>query len=628
HNGGRILPALNSDSRPVDLVETPSFVRGGGDGRFDAGDEVVFYATGPRDWIYDADRTIPWRSTVNPYSTQTHAFIRVDGTNAVRVEEPAFPNFTAPTVLTETIGRFAVEEERIMLLQDFSGSGLEWFGPSLDSVVPSRTVLDATPPGLANGTATIRSRVLASSNPRATFTYRAGSATATASPRTILIANQQGFIATEDNVEFTTDVQAGTPVRVDLQYSGPSIGKGWIDWVELFYPQRLQPENGYLRFTTPAGETAPLELQLSGFSETPQVWDVTESGAVRRLAVQTGGAGFRVQLDPGARPRELVAFVPAGTRSPEAATPVANQNLHSLSAAPDFVIVAPEVFLEPARELAEHRRRDGLTVEVAEVEQIYNEFSGGTPDMRAVRDYFRFLYTLDAGNLQYALLFGDGHYDFRGIEDSAEDPLGPNHVLPYETERTILQEASYTSDDYFGLLDDNEGVWAWPGINGIRPFQGVVEAMDIGIGRIPARTIEEARGVVAKIKHYESPETQGRWRTRYTFVADDEYPTTRGDGDLHTQNADVVAEDVSARFPEMKIDKVYAISYPAESTPNGQQQVPEATRAVVRLIDEQGSLLWNYSGHGGYAGLADEDLLTLEDIELLNNFDKLTTFVT
>ncbi|MEM6338227.1 MAG: type IX secretion system sortase PorU, partial [Bacteroidota bacterium] len=228
----------------------------------------------------------------------------------------------------------------------------------------------------------------------------------------------------------------------------------------------------------------------------------------------------------------------------------------------------------------------------------------------------------------YALLFGDGHYDFRGIEDSAEDPLGPNHVLPYETERTILQEASYTSDDYFGLLDDNEGVWAWPGINGIRPFQGVVEAMDIGIGRIPARTIEEARGVVAKIKHYESPETQGRWRTRYTFVADDEYPTTRGDGDLHTQNADVVAEDVSARFPEMKIDKVYAISYPAESTPNGQQQVPEATRAVVRLIDEQGSLLWNYSGHGGYAGLADEDLLTLEDIELLNNFDKLTTFVT
>ncbi|MEM6336421.1 MAG: hypothetical protein AAF752_07630, partial [Bacteroidota bacterium] len=327
HNGGRILPALNSDPRPVDLVETPSFVRGGGDGRFDAGDEVVFYATGPRDWIYDADRTIPWRSTVNPYSTQTHAFIRVDGTNAVRVEEPAFPNFTAPTVLTETTGRFAVEEERIMLLQDFSGSGLEWFGPSLDSVVPSRTVLDATPPGLANGTATIRSRVLASSNPRATFTYRAGSATATASPRTILIANQQGFIATEDNVEFTTDVQAGTPVRVDLQYSGPSIGKGWIDWVELFYPQRLQPENGYLRFTTPAGETAPIELQLSGFSETPQVWDVTESGAVRRLAVQTGGAGFRVQLDPGARPRELVAFVPAGTRSPEAATPVANQNL-------------------------------------------------------------------------------------------------------------------------------------------------------------------------------------------------------------------------------------------------------------------------------------------------------------
>src|SRR5690606_31255483 len=146
----------------------------------------------------------------------------------------------------------------------------------------------------------------------------------------------------------------------------------------------------------------------------------------------------------------------------------------------------------------------------------------------------------------------------------------------------------------------------------------------VGIGRLPTRTAEEAAAVVAKIKHYEDPATFGAWRSRYTFVADDHLPG--GDNGLHIQNADVVAEMVRAEYPNVDLEKVYLAAYPATVTAVG-RRIPEAA-ADIRRILEEGTLVWNYSGHGGVEGLTDEKVITVEEIERLENYDRLTVFVT
>src|SRR5690606_30710718 len=269
-----------------------------------------------------------------------------------------------------------------------------------------------------------------------------------------------------------------------------------------------------------------------------------------------------------------------------------------------------------------------LNVEVAVVSRIYNEFSGGLQDMRAIRDYFRFLYdrsTDDSRRLRYALLLGDGHFNFRNLGGDSQQPELTNWILPYETEDSFDPDLSYTSDDYFGLLDPEEGIWAWPGI-----YYGVsTERVDIGVGRIPAQTLEEAAAVVAKIKHYENPETYGSWRTRYLFVADDGYngirPVLENRPDLHTQNSDVVAELIRQQEPAINLRKIYGISYTREFL-NG-WRLPGARRDLLAALNE-GVLIMNYSGHGGEFSLAQEEIFTQSDALALRNLDRVPIVVT
>ena len=254
---------------------------------------------------------------------------------------------------------------------------------------------------------------------------------------------------------------------------------------------------------------------------------------------------------------------------------------------------------------------------------MFNEFAGGTGDMRAVRDYMKFLYDrAPSGQLpQYLLLFGDGHFNYRRIGNTASsnpEPPGPSYVPPFETENMLNRTSSYTSDDYFALLGDDEGVFEY--------FDASGEArVDLGVGRLPARTPDDARVLVDKIIRYDSPATRGEWRTRMTFVADDQYPND-WDEDLHVLNADGTAERAQATDRSVTLQKIYGPSYPSVITARGRVR-PQAQEAIVQAINE-GTLVWNYSGHGGPEGLGDEDYVTEEVVSRLDNPDRLPVFVT
>ncbi|NBC16747.1 MAG: type IX secretion system sortase PorU, partial [Bacteroidetes bacterium] len=358
---------------------------------------------------------------------------------------------------------------------------------------------------------------------------------------------------------------------------------------------------------------------------------------VRRLGVQPDGNGYRVEVAAAdtTQPREILAFTEAAVRSldaealcPDGACRVPPQNLHGIAQFPEFVIVTPAAFQEAAQALAEHRRqRDGMTVQVTQVEQIYNEFSGGQMDPRAIRDYFRFLYDRGPGDdpaLRYALLMGDGHYNYRQL--GQEPPALTNWLPPYQTEESFDPDRSYTSDDYFGLLDPIEGRWVYTFYTSPGPLE---ERVDIGIGRMPVQSLTEAQRMVDKIRRYEDPSNYGAWRSRYLFIADDGFngqsATLERSPDLHTQNIEVAAQQVDAVEPSLNQQKVYAISYPRVFL-NG-WRIPGAKSDVMASLRE-GVLVANYSGHGGEFGLAQEEVFTREDARTLDNGDRMPVFIT
>ncbi|MFK7849297.1 MAG: type IX secretion system sortase PorU [Rhodothermales bacterium] len=634
-NGGAPLPALNSTPRAADLLENPVFVRGGGDGSFGDADVLLFYGAAATGWNYDSDAG-EWIHYVNPFSVQNYYFLKVASEDGVRVEENSFPGFPDATSFSEVTGRLFVDFDQFNWSKQ-NGSGLTWVSNPIDATGRLDILTDSLPPGLNGGDITYTGRVAIKSNPSAFARFSNGS-TQLGQVRTGSVSSgTEAPSARLTEITFEETLSAGQGMNLSMtleqQPNNPEVA---LDWMRAFYPKVLSAQNGIVRFATPAAQTGRFEFQLSGFTAAPRVWDITDPGAIVQLGVESAGATYRVQIEVGADsgPREIVAFVEQAALSIEGTTAaaVSPQNLHGLPDLPDFIIITPAIFKPYADELAAIRSAEGLNVRVTLINEIYNEFSGGLVDMRAVRDYLRFVYdsaTTDEQRLKYVLFYGDGHFNYRELGGDSIDLT--NWIPPYATVDSFTPDETFTSDDYFGLLDPEEGEWLYrgfgfPSVGGTISSQ--VDRMDIGIGRFTVQTEEEARSLLDKIIHYESPETYGSWRSRYTFIADDG-PTglsgTKDDRDLHLQNADVVAELVKGQFADVNVKKIYASSF--ERIFRNGFKIPSAREEIINTLEE-GTLLVNYSGHGGEEGLAQEGIFTAEDAKELENFDRLAIFVT
>ncbi|WP_412063000.1 type IX secretion system sortase PorU [Rubrivirga sp. IMCC45206] len=613
--GGRVLPALAGAPRPADLKPIAALQQNGA---------LVFYAEGPQwwDWVAEAQGPGHWSHDISPFSDVSYYFLRVDDPSPARIGGATFPSWPSATTLGRVAARRFYEVDATNIDRDGSGSGLDWFGPEINIGSTGLGVLATTVAGASpNDPVSYRGRVGARANPAVTFALIKNNATlATTRPGAVSTSSlNAGNLANDAYFDVTGSY--GTGLGVTVRATGGNTGaSAWIDWVEAVVDRVPTASEGYLSFPTPGGQVGRFEIPLAGFSAEPQVWDVTDAGAIRRLGVQAAGGTYRTRVEAVEAHREVVAFDPAGAavRTPgglaAGAVAVATQNLHGLAGTPTYIVVTHPDFRASADRLAAHRQADGLAPIVVTTQQVFNEFAGGAPDMRAVRDYMKFLYDrAPAGQLpEYLLLFGDGHYDFRGIDTDV-----PNYVPTFQTENMINRTTSYTTDDFFGMLGDDEGNLEYSDTTTFR--------VDIGVGRLPTRSASDARTVVDKIIRYDSPATRGDWRTRFTFVADDQFPRD-WDRDLHVLNADATAELAETVDPTVTLQKIYGPSYPSVITARGRLR-PQATDAIRTAINE-GTLVWNYSGHGGPDGLGDEDYVTETLVQSLDNADRLPVFVT
>ncbi len=611
-NGGGMLPQPNSVPRPDDLQENAIWVAGEADGRFDDADYALFYAQGPHTWQHTGANPA-FRHSQNIYSDTAYYFIRVGTEKGLRVAQR---EQTAGATQTVTSFDERIHHERD--LKNMVNSGREWYGEDFSAFNLSREISLPVSDLVPGSDVRLTAFLMANSSARSSYTLRLNGhtlGTQTTRGRGSSLYHPEGV----DSVgTYTLNQQLlgqPTALKVGIQFNTGSnpTALGFLNYLTLTYERQLKLYGDQTSFRSVQSLSAPVStFCLSHTSSATQVWDVTDP--LRPLVQQHNASGADITFSaPTGQLREFVAFRSNTGLKPTPIGRVVSQNLHShnVDGRLDMVILTHPRFLQEANRLATHRQQhSGLQVAVVTTTQVYNEFSSGAQDVTAIRDYMRMLYKRSNkpdGEVLYLLLFGDASYDYKN-----RLPNNTNFVPVYQSRQSLHPISSYSSEDYYGFLDDDEGEWAESSTGD--------HLLDIGIGRLPVKTWQEAAVVVDKIIAYDSPSHLGKWRSQVTFVADD------GDYNEHLLDAEFLSNYVEQQHIGYNPNKVYLDLYPQVAVASGQRS-PQAVAALDKAV-EQGSLIVNYTGHGNEVSLAWEQLLTIPQINNWRNKDRFTFLVT
>ncbi len=607
-NGGQMLPEESSGQTTDDLQENAIEIFDGGDGRFNGSDYFLFYAGGPDQWLKDSLNQ-RFQHQKNLYSDLSFYFITFSGTGKrISTHSPANSPAGMVTSYTE---RYVYELDSI----NFLASGKDWFGVEFSNT-PGKMVNRSFNPGLSNlvagAPATIVSKVISRSiNTGSKFSVLVNNLPVLQHDLPGVTAGNLDLFARESRVS-NRFFPAGEIASVTYQYNPGTPGaQGWMDWFEVFAERNLTLKGKHqllFRDWKSVVSGASAQFSISAVTAATTIWDVTNSSTPIKMKTVLSGDELNFVNDCSTL-HEYVAFDNTGFLLPAPIGKIPNQDLHRSSPA-DLIIVTHPDLAAPARRLASfHTRNDHLKVVVVSTAQVYNEFASGSPDPTAIRDFVKMYYDKagrdSASRPKYLLLFGDASYDYK---DRLRN--NTNLVPAYQSPRSLDPLASFTSDDYFGFLDDNEDV------NSVQHMN----LLDIGIGRIPAKTTTEANDYLDKVIAYSAAASLGPWRNQVTLIADDE------DYNLHVHDAEVVSATIAGTNPDFIENKIYLDAFRQQSISSG-GRYPEVNKEIQDRV-EAGTLIWNYSGHGGSRRLAEEVVLDREIVNSWNNEGKLPLFIT
>lgn len=606
-NGGAMLAEANNAPWTDDLTENAIQVVDGNDGILNGSDYILFYANGPDNWIKDSANQ-RFTHQKNLYSDKSYYFLSVGGQGKRIADAP--PAGNPDLTITSFSGRYFHELDTV----NFLNSGREWYGEEF-SAMPGRVLTRDFPLGIPNilfgSPLQLRTHCISRSAGAGSSFSVAISGIPSGQINLPPIGTGAYDLFAREATSLNTAPASASVNSISYTYSPGSVNaQGWLNWFEVFFRQQLSlsavnqlPFRDWLSVGNHIGE-----FLINGATSATQVWDITDPLSPVKMPGSMDGSTFRFVNDCG-RLREYIAFNGQGFLTPVPVGRVAGQDLHA-GAPADYIIVTYPLFLEQAQRLAQHHRQhNGLRVVVATTEQVYAEFASGSPDPVAIRDYVKMYfdkYGADPVNRpRYLLLFGDASYDYR-------DRLtgNTNFVPAYENNISLDVLNSYASDDFYGFLEDNEDI-----NSGI-----VINTLDIGIGRVPAKNNTEAKNFVDKLEAYFNAKSFGPWRNNLLFIADDE------DQNLHLQDAETVTATVSSVAPVFDQQKIYLDAFQQESGSGG-SRYPQVNQAINNQV-YNGVLMWNFTGHGGPGRLTEETILDQEMVNSWNNPNRLPLFIT
>jgi hypothetical protein len=414
------------------------------------------------------------------------------------------------------------------------------------------------------------------------------------------IANFQISASTPGNVngdfaktrQDTVYFYSAHPVlNIKLTYIQPTDSSvAWLDYITLNARRSLVfgSEQMTFRDVQSYGAGKVTKFIIDHPNGNVSIWNISDplNPAHIHHNFQSGQLDFTLETDSLL---EFVIFDGSNYYSPEFVGPVPHQNLHGLEPV-DLMIISPDGFTEAAEELAGFRElHDGISAKVITPEKIYNEFSSGSQDLMAIRDFAKYMYDHSNGEKPKSLLlFGDGSYDNKDrIEDNT------NFVPVWESDESLNPVGSFCTDDNYAIL-------------------GSENFLNISVGRLPVKTPQEAEAVIQKLVSYATDEdAYGSWRNEFCLIADDE------DNNLHFNDTEKIAELADTTAPDFNLTKIYLDAF-GQITEGDSSFYPDVNEAITKKLNGGVSLI-NYVGHGKYNWLAQEKILTPEEIAGWNN---------
>jgi len=589
YGGGGELPIDNYIERP-EFREIPIYITGSDDGEFNDSDRLLFYAESVDGLQYDepderfvyrfhhyTEKNVYWLTYGGSFSSSPRRWSNVNGA-------PQSPSAVTVSSFTDV-----AHDEQDMVFYISPNDGTEptdhfnWFRGSSSSFSVTKQLKDVVSGSqslIVLKTKTAFDSLLVNEIPAERTSTFSGGFTEYS---TTELRGNTGFntFYLKDNADF------------------------YYDFINIYYERWLNANNDHLLFTGPE-TNYNIEYHLTGVPPNYMLLDISSSDSVAQIMNgELSGGSLEFQNFSDGRKRFFL-FTSANYRNVNDYEIYEPDDLRSTANGADYIIITNELFYDQAQELADHRESisPDIRTRVVKVDDIYNQFSWGLFDATAIRDFLKYAFENWSGAApSYAVLVGDGHYDYR---DNLNENV-PNLIPPYESTQSSTNRDPYGSDEsyvYFGEIGylDSDG-----------------SGLDMIIGRLAVNNTSQMQIVLDKIINYESNPDMGKWRNNVIIAADDNnVPGPNGAGEtMHTRQAESLATECVPA--ELEVTKIYLVEYPIRAG----RTKPDAREALINAFND-GGLIVDWIGHGNKGLWAHEQLFRrIEDMPRLVNGDKL-----
>jgi len=604
------------NASPDSLMEIAIDMQDGGDGILDDQDQFLFYAQGHYKWVKSNLNEAPIRQKITS-NDSLYFFIRI-GTIGKRIT--SFNKTGAATKLIQTYpAKWRIEKDSINVLS----SGKIWLGDPMGIGTGKKTTMTfpLNMEGLQfNAPIVFQSQLAAATyQTDATFTIKLNDQLMTSSSLSAVSGN---FFDDAYKIRFDSSTiwldknkllkagQSLTAMNLQVDFNASATSTGWIDYLVL-HGQRTIGYWGNTGFGFDYQTSQPkaqlIEFEIQNATAQTRVWDLSQYHQPVLLNPQLGQNSIATFKAADSVSKYFYVFEANKINAAQFSSSIPGDSNFTTSPLDYIIIAAPDYYPAAKTLKVFHEKQNGYKVGLFNATQVYNEMASGQSSPIAIRNFLK--YIIEQSKLKnqssptYVLLMGMGNFNTQKIQLNKELP-----VYTSEVSNAIL--TSYSSDDFYAIQKSGAQI----------QFAQTIDAIDLAIGRIPARTIAEANKMVEKLIQYQSNKKMGLWQHQLTWVADD------ADYNLHLQDAEEIIGNLKNKTANWNHRKLYLDLFKANQTLTG-NTYPDVNKAIQESI-QAGTLMLNYTGHGNYLRLTEEAVISKPEMQSWNNAGKLPIMVT
>lgn len=601
---------------PDSLTELSIDMQDGGDGILDDQDRFLFYAQGKNKWLQSNLMEAPIRQKISS-NDSLYFFLRI-GNIGKRVSTISSTS-VASKLVKDYPAKWLIEKDSINILS----SGKTWLGDPMGTSIGKKATISfpLNMEGLQfNAPLCVQTQLAATTyQSDAIFSVKLNDQAISS----VSLNPVSGFIFDDayklrfDSISVWLDVskvvktgQSLASMSLQVDFNAASNATGWVDYIALHGLRKIGFWNsssfGFDYFSS-SSTNQLLEFEIQNATSQTRVWDLSQSLQPSSMSVLLGQNSIATFKTKDSAHKYFYVFESNKVNTAQYSKFISNDSSFSTSPVDYIIITAPDYFNVAKQLKAFHELQNGYKVALVNSTQVYNEMASGQTSPVAIRNYIKYIIEQSKIKNQakpsYLLLLGMGNFNAAKIQLNKELP-----VYTSEVSNSIL--TSYSTDDFYAIQQAGAQI----------QYAQTIDSIDLAVGRIPARNIEEASMMLQKLIQYQSNKKMGIWQNQLAWVADD------ADYNLHLQDAEAIVGNLIEKSSNWNHRKIYLDLFKASQTLTG-ATYPEANKAIQETI-QGGALVLNYTGHGNYLRLSEEAVISKSEMQLWNNAGRLPIMVT